>query len=99
MVNKTCHRDRIARLTAPCPSHKKLKRKNFNILLMPMPTPTPMPTPGVVQQLFLDFVQGLNRINTIWNCNLPIYPTVPTRPLIDSPSGISTANPRSDILT
>ena len=22
--NKTCHRDRIARLTAPCPSHKKL---------------------------------------------------------------------------
>ena len=23
-VNKTCHRDRIARLTAPCPSHKKL---------------------------------------------------------------------------
>ena len=27
--NKTCHRDRIARLTAPCPSHKK----NFNIKL------------------------------------------------------------------
>ena len=26
--NKTCHRDRIARLTAPCPSHKK-----FNIEL------------------------------------------------------------------
>ena len=24
--NKTCHRDRIARLTAPCPSHK-----NFNV--------------------------------------------------------------------
>ena len=24
MSNKTCHRDRIARLTAPCPSHKKL---------------------------------------------------------------------------
>ena len=22
--NKTCHRDRIARLTEPCPSHKKL---------------------------------------------------------------------------
>ena len=22
-INKTCHRDRIARLTAPCPSHKK----------------------------------------------------------------------------
>ena len=22
--NKTCHRDRIARLTVPCPSHKKL---------------------------------------------------------------------------
>ena len=26
--NKTCHRDRIARLTAPCPSHK-----NFNVKL------------------------------------------------------------------
>ena len=24
---------RIARLLAPCPSHKKLKHKNFNILL------------------------------------------------------------------
>ena len=48
-VNKTCHRDRIAHLTAPCPSHKKLKRKNLNILLMPMPAPMPMPTPGVVQ--------------------------------------------------
>ena len=23
-LNKTCHRGRIARLTAPCPSHKKL---------------------------------------------------------------------------
>ena len=23
-ANKTCHRDRIAHLTAPCPSHKKL---------------------------------------------------------------------------
>ena len=23
-INKTCHRDRIARLTVPCPSHKKL---------------------------------------------------------------------------
>ena len=23
-LNKTCHRDRIARLTAPCRSHKKL---------------------------------------------------------------------------
>ena len=22
--NKTCHKDRIARLTAPCPSHEKL---------------------------------------------------------------------------
>ena len=22
--NKTCHRDRIARLTVPCPSHKQL---------------------------------------------------------------------------
>ena len=28
-VNKTCHRDRTARLTAPCPSHKK----NFNVKL------------------------------------------------------------------
>ena len=28
-VNKTCHRDRIARLTVPCPSHKK----NFNVKL------------------------------------------------------------------
>ena len=43
-VKKTCHRDRIARLTAPCPSCK-----NFNILLTlppmlkPMPTPTPTP--------------------------------------------------------
>ena len=27
--NKSCHRDRIARLTAPCPSHKK----NFNVKL------------------------------------------------------------------
>ena len=27
--NKTCHRDRIARLTAPCHSHKK----NFNVKL------------------------------------------------------------------
>ena len=36
--NKTCHRDRIACLTAPCPSHKKLFRKNFNILLTPTPT-------------------------------------------------------------
>ena len=26
MSNKTCHRDRIAHLTAPCPSHK-----NFNV--------------------------------------------------------------------
>ena len=47
--NKTCHRDRIAHLTASCPSHKKLQRKNFNILLMPTPPPTPRPTPGVVQ--------------------------------------------------
>ena len=23
-LNKTCHRDRIAHLTVPCPSHKKL---------------------------------------------------------------------------
>ena len=28
-TNKTCHRDRIARLTAPCPSHKKLNVKLF----------------------------------------------------------------------
>ena len=28
MINKTCHRDRIARLTVPCPSHK-----NFNVKL------------------------------------------------------------------
>ena len=35
--HKTCHRDRIARVSvSPCPSHKKFKRKNFNILLMPM---------------------------------------------------------------
>ena len=27
--NKTCHRVRIARLTAPCPSHKKLNVKLF----------------------------------------------------------------------
>ena len=27
--DKTCHRDRIARLTAPCPSHKKLNVKLF----------------------------------------------------------------------
>ena len=29
--NKICHRDRIARLTAPCPSHKNLnvKLKHF----------------------------------------------------------------------
>ena len=31
--------------------------------------------------------------------NLPMYPTVPTRPLIVSPSGISTASPKSEILT
>ena len=30
---------------------------------------------------------------------LPIYPTVPTLPLTISPSGISTAKPKSDILT
>ena len=45
----TSHWARIARLTAPCPSHKKLQRKNFNILLTPTSPPTPMPTPGVVQ--------------------------------------------------
>ena len=45
--NKTCHRDRIVPMTAPCPSHKKLECKNFNILLTPMPTPTP----GVVHYL------------------------------------------------
>ena len=27
--NKTCHRDRIARLTAPCPSHKNVNVKLF----------------------------------------------------------------------
>ena len=27
--NKTCNRDRTARLTAPCPSHKKLYRKTL----------------------------------------------------------------------
>ena len=27
--NKTCHRDRIALLTAPCPSHKKLLHKLY----------------------------------------------------------------------
>ena len=27
--NKTCHRDRIARLTAPCPSHKNFNVKPF----------------------------------------------------------------------
>ena len=47
--NKTCHRDRIAHLTVPCPSHKKLLRKNLNILLTPTPPPMPTPTPGVVQ--------------------------------------------------
>ena len=26
-ANKTCHRDKIARLSVPCPSHKKLKCK------------------------------------------------------------------------
>ena len=39
------NRDRIACLTGPCPSHKKLFRKNFNILL----TPPPTSTPGVLQ--------------------------------------------------
>ena len=29
VINKTCHRDRIARLTAPCQSHKKLNVKLF----------------------------------------------------------------------
>ena len=28
-LNKTCHRDRIARLTAPCPSHKNFNGKLF----------------------------------------------------------------------
>ena len=35
LINKTCHRDRTAHLSAPCPSHKKLQRKNFNVLLTP----------------------------------------------------------------
>ena len=43
--SKTCHRDKIARLTAPCPSHKKLKHKNFNILLTQTPPPMPTLTP------------------------------------------------------
>ena len=29
-VNKTCHRDRIARLTAPCPSHKQEGQEALN---------------------------------------------------------------------
>ena len=29
-ANKTCHRDRIARLTAPCPSHKNLNCKTLH---------------------------------------------------------------------
>ena len=29
LYNKTCHRDRIARLTTPCPSHKKTLTLNF----------------------------------------------------------------------
>ena len=29
LLKQTCHRDRIAHLTAPCPSHKK----NFNVRL------------------------------------------------------------------
>ena len=37
-TNKTCHRDMIARLISPCPSHKK--RKDFEILLTPTPPPT-----------------------------------------------------------
>ena len=45
VTNKTCHRDRIARLTAPCPSHKKTLMLNF--LLLPPPTLTP----GVVTAL------------------------------------------------
>ena len=44
ILYKTCHRDRIASLLAPCQSHK---RKNSNILVTP--TPMLMPTPGVVQ--------------------------------------------------
>ena len=28
-LDKTCHTDRIARLTAPCPAHKKLQRKTI----------------------------------------------------------------------
>ena len=41
--HKTCYRDRIARLSVPCPSHKKLKCKTFNMLL------TPVLKPGLVQ--------------------------------------------------
>ena len=42
-TNKNCHKDRIARLTAPCPPHKKRLRKYSNILLTPTPPPTPTP--------------------------------------------------------
>ena len=30
IINKTCHRDRIARLTAPCPSHKTFNVKTLH---------------------------------------------------------------------
>ena len=49
-LNKTCHRDRTARLTAPCPSHKKTL--TLNLLLTP-PPPTPPPTPMPVSQFIL----------------------------------------------
>ena len=34
-INKTCHRDRIARLSVPCPSHKNLniRARLFKALL------------------------------------------------------------------
>ena len=53
--------DRTACLSAQCPSHKKLKHKNFDSLL----TQTRMitPTPGVVQQLFLNFIWGSYKLH------------------------------------
>ena len=55
LIRPVTHRDRIAPLSVPSPLHKEIQSKNLNILLMPMPTL--MPTPGVVQQLFLNFIQ------------------------------------------
>jgi len=42
---------------------------------------------------------NLSKVSKRWSTeDLPIYPTVPTLPRIDSPSGILTARPKSDIL-